>query len=491
MTWQPRKKDLKTYLHFDRHIPKDQLVKYVSDPANIVKHRFFPLIRFHEKWVKFRKQGVKKRKIRPLRYAARKDAAIFAYYRVLLSEYYERELDRRGIRDIPIAYRKIPKSNNAGNKCNIDFAKDAYDKIRNLGNVDVTIVDISSYFEHLDHDKIKEKWELVIGKPLNAAESQVFKAITQYSVVDRHKVYERLNIFERGVGVNRVEKRKRKIDKMRDQKLRQICTGEEFREKICGGDKNLPSLIQKNNNPFGIPQGTPISDLIANLYLIDFDQRLSRWVKRKGGFAYRYCDDIIVILPRVNGQPYDLAKNYLQSAISEHGNKLEIQDKKVAIGRFIKLRDGSQAYTHIEGSASHNGIEYLGFEFDGTKVKIRNSSLAHAWRKLKKRTYGWARRYVRRYRARGDDWLIVNAPLEFETEKIIKVVSFREADHRKWTFNRYVKRCKFTFRDYKTVFESQTKKYRKKALTGVMNKAFKKAISIHGEQARKNKGIPL
>lgn len=491
MVWKPVDKHLKSYFHFDHRYSRDELIKYVSDPQNIEQHRFYPLLRFEEKWIKFRKNKNKITKVRPLRYAARRDAAIYAYYRSMLSEDYEIELARRNISDVPIAYRKIPNANNRGNKCNIDFAKDAFDKIRELGNVDVTIVDISSYFEHLDHDKIKEKWESIIDRPLNKAESMVFKNLTNYSYVDRGKVYERLNLFERGTGKNRAEKRKRKIDKLKEKGHRQICTSQEFRDIICGKDAAFSSLVQKNNEPFGIPQGTPISDLIANIYLIDFDQRLSRWVKKKGGYAYRYSDDIIVILPRVNGQAYDIAEKYLQNSIKLHGDKLEIQPKKVAIGRFIRHTDNSQIYTHIKGYASQNGIEYLGFEYDGRKVQLRNSSLSNAWRKLKKRTYGWARRYVRRYRDRGDDWLRANAPLKFETEKIIKVVSLGESDPRKWTFNRYVKRCERAFADYETVFLSQTKKYRKTAIEEVMQKAFDKAISKHGREAmlkRKKRG---
>jgi hypothetical protein len=490
MNWQPREKDIKTYLHFDASVPTKQLVQYVSNPKNVEKHRFFPLIRFHEKWTKFRKDGRKKRKIRPLRYAARKDAAIFAYYRCLLSDLYEKELAKRNISHIPIAYRQIPKGTGAGNKCNIELARDAFDRIRELGDVDVTVVDISSYFEHLDHDKIKDKWEMLIGRKLNLAEQRVFNALTSYSVVDRHKVFERLNLFESRKGKNRTEKRKRKIDKLREKNWRRVCTGDEFRAKICGGDPKLPSLIQKNTKSFGIPQGTPISDLIANFYLIDFDQKLSRWVKKKGGYAFRYSDDIIVILPRTNGQDFNLARVYLQQAISLHGNELKIQNEKVAVGRFISVGE-KQVYTHIYGNSSQNGLEYLGFEYDGFRVKIKNSTLSNAWRKLKKRCYGWARRYVRRYRAKGDIWLIANAPLKFETERIIKIGSVKEKDFKKWTFNRYVKRCEIAFKKYDVVFANQTKKYRKTALRVVMNKAFDKAIAIHGSQACRKKGIRL
>lgn len=491
MVWQPRQKDLKNYLHFDRSMPVRDLVRYVTNDTLVARHRFFPLIRFHEKWIKFRIDGAKRWKIRPLRYAARRDAAIYAYHRFKLAQAYESELSRRNIGDLPIAYRHLPKSEKGGGKCNIELAKEAFDFIRQLGDADVTVVDISSFFENLDHARIKEKWEQLVDRPLNPAELKVYESLTQYAVVDRHKVFERFELYQKGIGINRIERRKRKLDKMRGEQLRQICSPEEFRNKVCGDDPSYESLIQKNRKPFGIPQGTPISDLIANLYLIDFDQRLSRWVKKRGGKAFRYCDDIIVILPHKKGQIYSLAKDYLQNSIEQHGENLKIQDKKVAVGRFLTAHSGGQIYTQIFGEASKNGLEYLGFEFNGIRVKIKDATLSNAWRKLKKRAYGWARRYVRRHRAKGDAWLRANAPLAFETERIIKIVAVRERDFKKWTFNRYVERSKAAFSDYEVVFDNQTKKYRKSALDTVMQKAFRKTVAIHGAAACAEKGIPL
>ncbi|MCB1518081.1 MAG: hypothetical protein KDJ19_10765 [Hyphomicrobiaceae bacterium] len=490
MTWKPRPKDIKSYLHFDADISESDLVAYVTDPTKVLKHPFFPLIRFYEKWEKFPKKGQpRKTKVRPLRYAARKDAAIFAYYRTVFSKYYEEELERRGISTVPIAYRKIRNFKNTG-KCNIDFAKDAFDFIREIGDADVTVVDISSYFENLDHAKIRHTIELVLHRPLAPHEEAVLKALTNYCVVDRDAVYDRLGMFEKGRGTNRKEKRQRKIDKLRASRKRQMCTPNEFREKICGGDRSLPSLVQKNNATYGIPQGTPISDLIANIYLIDFDQQLHRWARKRGGMAFRYSDDIIVILPRVNGQPFDAAKIYLQDAIKRHGDRLKIQDKKVAIGRFIRTSPNSQVYTQIFGQASKNGLEYLGFEFDGTKVEIKDATLSNAWRKLKRRTYGWSKKFVKRYRARGDNWLKSNAQINFELRKIIRTVSFSEKDFRKWTFLQYIKRANRAFSGYNVSFHSQTKKYKSEAMS-IMIKAFDKAVARHGYDACIRRNIPL
>jgi hypothetical protein len=108
--WRPRQKDLKKYIHFDRHISVADLKKLANDPKRVAENAFFPLLLFFEEWTKFRKNGIRKPpKVRPLRFACRKDAAIFARYRVALSKLYEKELDRRSIGHVPVAYRNLKR----------------------------------------------------------------------------------------------------------------------------------------------------------------------------------------------------------------------------------------------------------------------------------------------------------------------------------------------------------------------------------------------
>ena len=67
--------------------------------------------------------SARERKSRPIRYSARRDAYIFMHYRQKLASLYEAKLLDMHISQCPIAYRKIPKANGVGGKCNIDFAK--------------------------------------------------------------------------------------------------------------------------------------------------------------------------------------------------------------------------------------------------------------------------------------------------------------------------------------------------------------------------------
>lgn len=45
----------------------------------------------------------------------------------------------------------------------------------------------------------------------------------------------------------------------------------------------------------GIPQGTPISAALANVYMLHFDKRINDAVKPLKGIYRRYSDDMIVV----------------------------------------------------------------------------------------------------------------------------------------------------------------------------------------------------
>ncbi len=479
-TWVARSKDVKSYLHFDGKVGKAELERLANNQAAVAAHAFMPLIRFKERWVKFRKGGRKVLKTRPIRYCSRRDAAIFAKYRASFSVHYEDYLVRKGIEKIPIAYRKIPKIT-GGNKSNIEFAKDVFDACRELGNCDVTVVDISSFFEKIDHSILRKNLVKVLGKELGPDEQAVFNAVTNYSVVDIKPLFERLGLFKKIGGAGRF-RRFRKIDLIQLKKHKRIFDRGQFKDLVCGGDPKLPSLIQKHSGSCGIPQGTPISDILANIYLIDFDLQLARWVRKRGGHAFRYSDDVIVILPRNISVPFDTGKVYLKSLITKCGPELKIKDEKVAVGRFIRHETG-QIYTHLFGKSSQNGLEYLGFQFDGVAVQIRNSTLSNAWRKLHKRAHGWAKRRVRRFRNKGDAWLLA-APLEDKATEILRTLSVPqsgEASVKDWTFNSYVKRAELAFKEYDNRFASQIKKYKKRTHS-ILEEALVEAIERHGKE---------
>jgi hypothetical protein len=476
--WEPRDKDLKRYIHFDRDLSKEAIKAIANNPDAVASHAFFPLLRFYEEWTKFRKQNRRKKKVRPLRYAARKDAAIYARYRAVLAQCYEQELLKRNLADVPVAYRRLPKEG-GGNKCNIEIARDVFSQIRNTGDCIVTVVDIKSYFESLDHERIKSVWELLIGKALPRDHMAVFRSLTKYSIVDLDKLFKRLELNgpNNPPGGTRSQRRMRKIDALKASGYKQICSTREFREVVAGATVGVPSLLQKNGFDFGIPQGTPISDLIANFYLIDFDEEVNSWVSARGGMYRRYSDDIVVVLPQ--GAYHLEAKEFLQASIKKYGRQLRIQDRKVCVVKFDRAADGL-TFAHVAGEASRNGLEYLGFEYDGQSVRIKNSTLSNAWRKIKRRAYGYASRFVKRYRDKGHVWIVNNYPYrKLETVMLRDVTYNQDVGFDTWTFIKYIRRSSRSFIGFNPSFSRQTKRCRRYAKL-IISEALDVALSKHG-----------
>ena len=55
--------------------------------------------------------------------------------------------------------------------------------------------------------------------------------------------------------------------------------------------------IKKNESGIGIPQGSPISAVLSNVYMIEFDEQVKEYVSLNGGIYMRYSDDFLIVLP--------------------------------------------------------------------------------------------------------------------------------------------------------------------------------------------------
>jgi hypothetical protein len=336
-------KDLKHYPHFDRRIGIEEIEEIVSDPDRVAKNKFYPFFLYHETWQPFRtaRGGRPEKKSRPIRYAGRRDAYILTHYRRILAEKYEARLLELGIQDCPIAYRKIPKKGGGG-KCNIDFAKDAFDEIDKQGNCVAVALDIKGYFENLDHSLIKKIWCDLLGvESLPKDHYSVFKNMTRYHVVDQKKVYRRLGF----IATTTENGHSRDTYRVPCKNMpTQLCSPAEFRKKICGGDPALPSLVRSNSDKHGkpldhgIPQGAPISDLIANFYLLGFDLALNAYATERGGRYMRYSDDILLIVPGADAEAA-AAEKVAVHEIAKHGACLKIKGSKTCIVKFSNKGD--------------------------------------------------------------------------------------------------------------------------------------------------------
>jgi Reverse transcriptase (RNA-dependent DNA polymerase) len=437
--WQLKPRDLKRYPHFDKYLPPEEAVAIATDPQRVAINPFFPFLRYVKKWTPYR-PSEKPAKERPIRYASRRDAYIFARYRHLIAQHYEAELRRLAVQDCPIAYRKIPVSGNTGpGKCNINFARDAFDRILATGNCCVVALDISSYFENLDHALLRDLWCRMIGvSELPPDHAAVFRAITQYAVVDRDAVYERLGFIgtktRNGRAVRGFLKGFKEIPN-------QLCSPKEFRLKIAGGDPALPSLIEKNDKPYGIPQGAPISDILANLYLIDFDALMEGYVRPLNGCYFRYSDDILIIVPGDAAAGRN-ARDYAMTQITDFGPQIKVKPEKTSIVAYMPDGEGHAAFEFIEGTQGKNGLEYLGFRFDGHRVYLRDSTLSGFYRKITYSLRYEVNAFVARYPGKSIDFLIDNFDVEAFIKKFGRVEDFdANSEYQDWTFWTYARRA--------------------------------------------------
>ncbi len=319
--------------HLDAPLTKSEAEKLVSDPRLISQHAFFPFLQRNQQWTKFAEKGKKgAEKKRPIRYASRRDSYIFSHFRSLLSQLYEAELCRLGLQECVLAYRRIPIKDGRGGKCNIHFAKEAFETIRSLGDCYAVALDIHKFFENLDHERIREIWWRLLSQPLDRRgrkrlpddHFQVFKAVTKFAFIDVSQAYQKLGLI--GEKLTPCGKRKVGYLKSRREFPLQICSPREFREK-------LTETIQQNPDPFGIPQGSPISDLLANLYMIEFDQEMNRTVLARGGRYFRYSDDILIVLPATFADWQDVI-SLAEDALSRNALRLSIKKEKTQVYRY-------------------------------------------------------------------------------------------------------------------------------------------------------------
>ena len=335
------------YLHFDRPVSLKSAEKVATNPNKVAKHAFYPFISYKiisEKIYKDSGNKLKKKlKKRPIAYASHMDSHIYAYYAYLLNIKYEDLLNKYGLSDSVLAFRALGKSN-------IDFAAEAFEYIKLYGDCSVVALDIKAFFDNLDHGILKNQWsELLSENKLPDDHFAIFRSLTKFATVDRVLLFECLQISQHNPKYGR----------------KRMCTPLEFRDKVRGG-----GLIDIKKDSYGIPQGSPLSALLSNIYMLELDKRACDFVSRHNGKYLRYCDDILFIVPHSVGDEIE------HLAVNEIGRiKLEINTDKTVVRNF-NLNSGVLC--------ADKPLQYLGFIFDGQRITIRSSSLARYSDRMKR-----------------------------------------------------------------------------------------------------------
>lgn len=406
------------YLHITSQINVDsntrQLIAKLTNPNYIAKYAFFPLMyasiderryKIHPEVVSFKPEKIrchsyrdangkyqKHIKTRPLHYATHRDALVFGYYAHLLQEKYEALLAKNpSFSACILAYRKIRITDdlNSKHKSTIHFAHEVFSEIKQRSDANDCMVlafDIKSFFSGLNHQKLKKAWSELLEEPfLPDDHYNVFKASTRFSYI----LLDDLRIYKKGSG------RKAGFD---EQKLAQIRnkkginaffeSPEEFRNKVKNGELKLHRFPFRkgidNNQPTGIPQGLPISAILANLYLLDFDRTVyDKVCIEQGGYYRRYSDDMVIICKKEQAEEIE---RFMMEEIKK--SLVQISKEKTEKFLFTKRRLGNQPprLTAIKLTSNSCIIEapfiYLGFEFFGSKTLIKSANLAKFYRRM-------------------------------------------------------------------------------------------------------------
>jgi len=180
----------------------------------------------------------------------------------------------------------------------------------------------------------------------------VYKSITKYSYFDLNKL---LDIT--GLKHKELNQKNRVLDINEFRHYKREC-------------------LKKNNTEFGIPQGSAISAVLSNIYMLDFDKNINNFITSKAGLYRRYSDDFIIAIPQCNMKELREAWNYINKVINSV-KRLELQPNKTRLFEYnhSQIKNcNNLLFEKIPNSKDI--IDYLGFSFDGKVVTIRDKTIS-------------------------------------------------------------------------------------------------------------------
>lgn len=344
---------IKGYTHFDSR--KNDYWNYSSKIKNskwIEKHAFYPFIHYKEEKKTF--DGIKliEKTPRNIRYSSHIDRYIYEYYNEKLSNKYNIYAKQKGINKSAIAYRTNLQ------KSNIHFSRDVFKYLNERKNAFVIVSDFSGFFDNLEHKYLKERLkEILEVDSLPNDYYKIYKSITKFSYIEYNEILEELRSTHK------------ELVKMRKDRLFENSEFREFKKKH----------IHINEKDYGIVQGSAISSVMSNIYMIRFDKLVNDCITSNNGIYRRYSDDIIIIVPYIS-KAVEIYSRIMK--IKQQVPRLELSQEKTKC--FIKQNNIINQVDMNTKQIIKNktNIDYLGFSFDGKKVKIKEKTVGKYYRKM-------------------------------------------------------------------------------------------------------------
>lgn len=315
---------------------------------------------------------------------------------------YEEYLRDKPFGKVAVAYRKIPlEKGRSGNKCNIEFAFEAFEFIEQNKDRDLSIIvaDVTAFFDNLNHRMLHSNWKQILNVDnLPKDHYAVYKNLISKRYVNENELFKR---FKHKLLIERFKphdtsqtelKRKHvsKIYNMRHEKVVAFCTTDEFFSEgtdLIRIDKPVGNRARQVNGLEelkGIPQGTPISATLANIYMLDFDENVYLAVtdSSKNAYYQRYSDDLIIVCERKDERYfYELMQREIEIKA-----RLNIQPEKTKVYRYKTDNESNFKGGIVEdGKVNPNKqLEYLGFTYDGEKVRVKAAGFSKFYRNMKR-----------------------------------------------------------------------------------------------------------
>ena len=342
----------KNYTHFDSRKPEYwKYLNSIKNPKWIERHAFYPFIYYKEGRNKFNGEEIIP-KSRDIRYSSHIDRYIYEYYNDILSKKYNKYAKQLGINQAVIAYRTNL------NKNNIHFSRDVFKFLNKQENAFIIVSDFTNFFDSLNHQYLKDRLkEILKVDTLPNDYYKIFKSITKYSYIEYNDILNELHL------------KHKELTKLHKERLFDI---EQFRKFKQG-------KVHGNKESYGMVQGSAISSVMSNIYMIKFDKLVNDIVTSNNGIYRRYSDDIIIIIPNIAGvkELYNKIMN-----IKDKIPNLIMSPEKTSC--FIKRQDSITSVDILKNKVLKENtiINYLGFSYDGECVKIREKTVAKYYRKM-------------------------------------------------------------------------------------------------------------